>query len=220
REERECRFCSTVLPPWQETLLPKRVKPAPEAIVNVHAPDGSLHRIPLRPGLAGRSRFLRSVRQALSLPAHAQLEMSFEVAVPAIEGCTRPTLINTRDFSVASHIATVNAGVRRAKWEATGAGPEDAPGREGEMEGAHVGQEAERGPGQQPAGGEGTATQSAPTPFAGQPGQEGARQDDREEEERDYERGQRKHKRWPAQQERGVSAGPSTRRGITRRTRR
>ncbi|EFJ44794.1 hypothetical protein VOLCADRAFT_46968, partial [Volvox carteri f. nagariensis] len=82
REERECRFCGTILPPWQETLLPKRVEPASEAIVNVHAPDGSKHCIPLRPGLAGRRHFMRAVRQALHLPHHAQLEMGFEVAVP------------------------------------------------------------------------------------------------------------------------------------------
>ncbi|GLC51505.1 hypothetical protein PLESTB_000509700 [Pleodorina starrii] len=104
----------------------KRVKPAPEALVNVHAPNGSLHRIPLRPGLAGRRRFLRAVRQALCLPAHAQLEMSFEVAVPSVEGCSRPTLINTRDFSLASHIATVNAGVRRAKGGGGAGAPEGA----------------------------------------------------------------------------------------------
>lgn len=92
REERECRFCSTLLPPWQEALLPQRVKPAPEALVNVHAPDGSLHRIPLQPGMAGRRRFLRAVRHALCLRAHVHLDMSFEVAVPITEG-TLPKVV-------------------------------------------------------------------------------------------------------------------------------
>lgn len=40
---------------------------------------------------------------------------------------SRPTMISTRDFSLASHIAAVNAGVRRAKGEAAVASSSLAP---------------------------------------------------------------------------------------------
>ncbi|GFR41464.1 hypothetical protein Agub_g2152 [Astrephomene gubernaculifera] len=127
-EERECRFCKSLLPPWQEVLLPQRVRPATEATVNVHAPDGSLHRIPLRPGLAGRRAFLRAVRQALRLPPREQLDLSFEVALPTSATGTLPALISTRDFCLASHIATLNAGIRSARSDKTAGAPEEEEG--------------------------------------------------------------------------------------------
>ncbi|KAG2497950.1 hypothetical protein HYH03_004212 [Edaphochlamys debaryana] len=128
REEHECRFCNGQLPPWQDTLLPPRTRPAAEALVNVHGPDGTLHRIPLAPGLAGRRRFLMAVRSALRLPAHVPLEMSFELAVPGgAAGGAPPRTISTSDFSLASRIASVNAGIRRAGKEAGGAGAQAGP---------------------------------------------------------------------------------------------
>ncbi|KAG2440368.1 hypothetical protein HXX76_004473 [Chlamydomonas incerta] len=101
-------------------------------MINVYGPDGSLHRLPLQPGLAGRRRFLRAVRAALRLPDHATIEMSFEVAVPlpspSGSGLSpNSALINTQDFSLASHIATVNAGIRRGRQAAQDKAPAAAP---------------------------------------------------------------------------------------------
>lgn len=63
-------------------LLSDHVKPAQEALIRVHGPDGSLHQIPLGPGLAGRRRFTKTVRKALMLPYNATLEFNFEVMAP------------------------------------------------------------------------------------------------------------------------------------------
>lgn len=86
REEKECRFCGSVLPLWVHNIAPSAVKPAPEALINVHGPDGSQHRIPLRPGLAGRREFTRRVRQVLCLPDYMAVTFNFEVAVPGLGG--------------------------------------------------------------------------------------------------------------------------------------
>ncbi|KAG2455130.1 hypothetical protein HYH02_000949 [Chlamydomonas schloesseri] len=114
-------------------------------MINVYGPDGSLHRLPLQPGLAGRRRFLRAVRAALRLPDHATIEMSFEVAVPLPSPSgsgpsPNSALINTQDFSLASHIATVNAGIRRGRLGAQGKAPTTVPAE------AAVAEEAEEAP--------------------------------------------------------------------------
>lgn len=81
RAENTCRFCDGPLPDWADLLLPGRLPPA-AATVNVYGPDGRLHRLPLRPGQAGRKRFLAAVRSALGLPEQVQLTLNFEVPVP------------------------------------------------------------------------------------------------------------------------------------------
>ncbi len=92
RAENTCRFCDGPLPDWADLLLPGRLPPA-AATVNVYGPDGRLHRLPLRPGQAGRKRFLAAVRGALGLPEQVQLTLNFEVPVPCQgEGWWRPRL--------------------------------------------------------------------------------------------------------------------------------
>jgi hypothetical protein len=65
------------------------------------------------------------------------------LSVALAAGGVRPTLINTRDFSLASHIATVNAGVRQAKGDATGGGPEPSPAADQQRQGQEQSQQAQ-----------------------------------------------------------------------------
>lgn len=97
REEKECRFCSRPLPSWLDAFLPKQAaKPRRPASVNVHGPDGSVHRVALSPGLAGRRKFAKDVRQVLGLPHHAKVEFNFEVALPAHSGLGAPLSVRKR----------------------------------------------------------------------------------------------------------------------------
>jgi hypothetical protein len=81
RRETHCEFCDAALPDWRSALTPQCGACAP-AVMNVNF-DGRTYSFEVRPGPDGYRLFTESIRRAFSLPADAELNITFTCDEPA-----------------------------------------------------------------------------------------------------------------------------------------
>ncbi|PNW70420.1 hypothetical protein CHLRE_17g719100v5 [Chlamydomonas reinhardtii] len=113
-EEQRCRFCTCVLPPLEDSLLPPHLAPVAAAVTPYMAVvyQGEHYKIPVRPGLEGMAEFRARVKCLFGLPHDSDFQVSFECAAPT--SGEKLTLRGMGCFNAAASCAAISAAKRAA----------------------------------------------------------------------------------------------------------